>query len=89
MKRVFEVGDLVRWTLRGSGSTNSTGSRDRGLGIILDRMDRTPTSVREHYFFDFTTEEEAPHAYKVHWYGVDENVFDNKEWCVTKELVPA
>jgi hypothetical protein len=50
---------------------------------------RTPASVKAHYFFDFTTEEEAPHAYKVHWYGVDKHLFDNTEWCVTKELVPA
>ncbi len=87
MKRVFEVGDLVRWTLR--GNTNNAGSRSRGLGIVLDRMDRTPSAVREHYFFDFTTDEDAPHAYEVLWYGVDKYFFHNKEWCVTKHLVLA
>ena len=92
MKKTFEVGELVRWTLR--GCTDNTGSRSRGLGIILDRMDRTPTAVKEHYFFDFTTDEDAPHAYKVHWYGIKKDISlgllsSNTEWCVTSDLTLA
>ena len=89
MKTEFEVSDLVRWRTLGSIASTS-----RGLGIVLEKVQRSSKNVLNFYCFDFTTEEEAPHAYKVHWYGIKKDISlgllsSNTEWCVTKDLVPA
>jgi len=88
MKTEFKVGDLVRWRSLGTIASSS-----RGLGIVLEKVQRSSKNVLNFYCFDFTTEEEAPHAYKVHWYGINEDIAvffsSNDEWCVAKHLIHA
>lgn len=88
MKTEFKVGDLVRWRSLGSMASSS-----RGLGIVLEKVQRSSKNVDNFYCFDFTTEEEAPHAYKVHWYGIKQDIAvlfsSNDEWCVAKYLIHA